>query len=284
MGKIQPNKYAYKPEGDEEDPENRPAFIKEDGDAEDEEELTIEQEGASVSSEEEEEETPPAPTKEEAPKYQFKTEEELEKFLASRTPKPPVPPKPPKEEEEEEDDDLSKIELFKGYKDPETGKWVGEAPDDWNDFARKIMQQLSPKVYAPKILKQIQSMTKKEQAELESINAEFDAEFDELATQGLVPARGTKEGDAINAAISILGGQYGLTSIKKAYDIWSKIPKEKGGGLDYKPAPAKTNPSKMASRMIGSSTKTQNAGKPQNKMSYAKLHSARNIDELLDDE
>lgn len=227
----------------------------------------------------------------EQPKYTFKSEEELDAFLATRQPKQPATPAAtttPKtetpEDMDEEDKELENLVFFKGAVN-EKGEWIGEKPKDWNDFARKIIKYLSPKTYAPKILAEINKLSTKEKQELETINASFDQEYDDLATQGLVPKRDSKEGKEVDAKISTIGGQYGLTSMKAAYELAKKIPVDQGGLLDYKPTTTpKVNPSKQASRLIGSSTQTQNANKGKAKMSYNKLHSARGVDELLDDE
>jgi hypothetical protein len=127
-------------------------------------------------------------------------------------------------------------------------------------------------------------MTAAQKAEMADIDKEFDAEYDGLASKGLVPKRGTKEGDEVNAKISVLGGTYGLTSMTAAYELAKKIPVDQGGLLDYKPTATKPNPSKQVSRLISSSQKTQAAGKKKGTMSYAKLHSARSVDELIDEE
>lgn len=288
MGKIQPNP-NYQPDDPEEvddidelGSDDRPG-IEPGG-----EEFDIASEGevivpARKASEEE------APDNDEVKPITFKTQAELDAYVAGKnkpvTPTPPkVETKPDTPEVDPDEEEIDKLEFWKGHIDPETGQWVGEKPRDWNDFARTILKQVAPGKVAPKILSKIQSMTKKEQEEIEAINAEFDVEYDELATSGIVPKRGTKEGDDVNAQISTIGGTYGLTSMKKAHELWAKIPKEQGGGLDYKPAAPKSNPSKLASRLIGSSKRTNAAVKTKAKIPYAKLHGARSVDELIDDE
>jgi hypothetical protein len=279
MGKIQPNPADMKPVDDEiELDDTTPAFEKED----DEEEITVQEEGAVTA--DPEEETPAAPVvpakPEDQPKYVFKTQEELDAFIEAQNKK--KTPAAPTEPEKTDEDELKDLIFWKGQVD-ENGKWVGEKPADWNDFARTIIKHLSPKTYAPKVLEEIKNMTAAEKREMETINAEFDAEYDEIAATGAVPKRGTKEGDEVNAQISLIGGQYGLTSIKKAHELWSKIPKEQGGGLSFKPAAPKTNPSKEASRLIGGSKGSQTSSRPSTKIPYSKLHAARSLDELLDE-
>jgi len=228
---------------------------------------------------EEEEETP------EAPKYQFKTDEELDAFIKSRQPEVQSAPEPPKEPVKDEEDELEDFELFKGYRDPKTGEWVGESPQDWNDFARRLLKYASPKALAPKVLEQVRNMTKQEQEELKRIDQEFDKEYDTLAAQGLVPQRNTKEGEEVNKQITSIGATYGQTSITKAHELWKKIPKTEGGGLEYtSPTKVKVNASKAVAAKIGSSAASNNAGKPSTKIPYNKLHSARSIDELIEED
>lgn len=289
MGKIKPNKYGYKPEDDEEESaEDRPGFKPED------EEPTVRQEGEVIEptdDEDEEGEGGEKKTSEEGEPepITFKTQKELDDYVVGKTKpvestKPVKPDVPVKTQKEIEDEELEKLVFFKGSVNPKTGKWVGEAPKDWNDFARTIIKHLSPSVYAPRILKEIQNLTAAEKKEMADIDKEYDVEYDGMAAEGKVPKRGTKEGDEVNTQISTIGGEYGLTSMVKAYELWMKIPKAQGGGLDYKPA-KKVNPSKQASRLIGSSKKTQASEKPKGKkMSYRKLHEARDVNELLDDD
>jgi len=289
MGKIQADPNYIDPEEQIEGDEDLPGLEP----SENEDDVVIANEGTPVvPTEGEEDEDEGGKGEPEKPFLTFKDQAEYDAYIKAHppvvTPEKPTPPAPPKPETPtEEEDEFDKIELFKGSVDPETGKWVGEVPKDWNDFARRIMKQMSPKVYAPKIVEQIKNMTAKEKAEFDSINQEFDQEFDAMATEGLVPKRGTKEGDEVNAQISTIGGQYGQTSMRKAYELWKKIPKTEGGGLDYKPEPEKkkVNPSKQVSRLIGSPKATQTAGKSKSKViPYAKLHGARSVDDLLDDD
>jgi len=278
MGKITSNPQADQPDINEEElSDTTPGLVPDETD-----ELVVESEGTPVvaSNEATEDEKPPV---DEKPAYTFKTQEELDAYVASKAkPEPVEPTEPVKPTTEEEDEELAKLEFWKGQRDAE-GKWIGEAPKDWNDFARTIIKHLSPQKYAPKLLAEFQKLTVQERKEIENINKEFDAEYDDIAAQGLIPARNTKEGEEINKQISTIGGQYGIGSMKKAYELWSKIPKEQGGGLNYA-APTKPNPSKEASRLVGSSSKTQNAGKTKTPIPYDKLHSARSVDELIDEE
>jgi len=283
MGKIQPN---YKPDVEDDELDNgepsdtQPGIVA----TEDDEVPEIIQEGEAVATPEGEE--PAAPTPEEKkPKFTFESEEELNKFIASRNKPVPVAPVAPTTPAAPEEDPLEKLTFWKGEVDPETGKWVGEKPKDWNDLAKTVIKYVTSEEQKKAVVDYIRNMTTAEKKEMETINAEFDAEFDELAAQGLVPKRGTKEGDEVNEKISVIGGTYGLSSMKQAFELAKKIPADQGGLLDYKPAtPAKkVNPSKEASRLIGSSTQTNSSQKGKSMIPYSKLHNARSVDELIDD-
>jgi len=139
MGKVAAN-YQEEIE-DVEGDENTAAF------EENDEELEIESEGGTVEVEEEVIEEEVAPVVEEKPKYSFKNDDELEKFIASKKPMTPTPQK-----DSGAEDDVESLVFWKGNIDPETGKWVGEAPKDWNDFARTILKQVAPGKVAPKIM------------------------------------------------------------------------------------------------------------------------------------
>lgn len=262
---------------DLDDPEERSAF-EPDGD-----EADIPTEGemyeVPVKDDEEIEEKPTPALKK--PLYAFETQEELDAYIEAKNRKVTPAPITPTVKEPEEDE-VDKLEFWKGHLD-ENGQWVGEAPKDWNDFARTIIKQVDAKKQAPKILSEIQNLTKAQQADLDAINAEFDAEFDELAAQGLVPKRGTPEGDAANAAISAVGSKYGQTSMKTAYELWESLPKEKGGKVGAAPV-KKANPSKQVARLIRPSRGSQAGDKPKSKRTYAQLHQARDVAELVDED
>jgi len=284
MGKIQPN---YKPDVEDDELENGEPSDTQPGIVADENDETpvIVQEGEALDAPEGDEPAAPAKPEDKKPKYTFESEEELNKFISSRNKPAPVAPTTPTAPATPEEDPLEKLTFWKGEVDPETGKWVGEKPKDWNDLAKTVIKYVTSEEQKKAVVDYIRNMTTAEKKEMESINAEFDAEFDELAVQGLVPKRGTKEGDEVNEKISSIGGTYGLSSMKQAFELAKKIPADQGGLLDYKPAAPtkKVNPSKEASRLIGSSTQTNSSQKGKSVIPYSKLHNARSVDELIDD-
>lgn len=279
---------GQQPANNEEPSDDEPGVISE----ENENEPGIEEEGEAVT-------TPPGEGEDDGkggeghegdddkPKYTFKSEDELNDFIKSRqTPTTPaVPPTPTTTEKPTEPAKKEPRIFFKGQIDKETGKWVGEAPADWNDLANKIVDFLTSDEQKMEVVSFMQNMTVKERKEIEDINAEFDAEYKGLAAQGLVPKLDTKEGTEVNKIISLIGGTYGLTSMKAAYDLAKKIPASEGGLLGYKPTTVtkKPNPSKQASRLIKSSTRTNPTGKKGSTIPYSKLHGTH-IDNLLEED
>ena len=214
--------------------------------------------------------------KEEEPPYQqFATKEELDTFIdqeAKRridTAKEIVKP--------ETATDKPKLELYKGYFDQATNKWVGEAPKDWNDFANRLLESITPQVVT-----ELQSMTTKQQQELDVINQEFDREYNELARQKLVPTLTSTEGKEINKQITTIGATYGQSSMTKAYELWSKISKDQGGGLDYTaPVQSKMQAQKQRAGMVASSQGT--TSKPAGmERTYEQLRK-KQIDDLIEE-
>lgn len=292
MGKITPNGYVPPVDDDEKElSDTQPGIVRDEDDEEDVPGITPE--GQPVNPPAKEEDDDEGGEAEEDKPITFKSQKDLDAFVAEQAKRnqpaapttPAAPAAPATTTPAEEKDELADLVFWKGSIDPETGKWVGEAPKDWNDLARQVIKYVTSEKQKQAVVEYIRTMSSKQKEEMEKIDQEFDQEFDELASQGLVPKRGTKEGDEVNEKISVIGGTYNLTSMKAAYELAKKIPASEGGLLDYKPTTEKKpNPSKQASRLIGSSTKTNAATKGKVKMSYAKLHSARGVDDLIDED
>ena len=76
---------------------------------------------------------------EEQPFRTFKTQEELNEYFTEEVKKrAPVKPEEVKPEEKKP------IKLYEGYYDQKSNKWVGEAPKDWNEFATRLRDALTP--------------------------------------------------------------------------------------------------------------------------------------------
>jgi len=212
-----------------------------------------------------EEEKPEEEKVEEKPFKSFQTQEELDAYIEGQA------------KEETKEEELPKrepVKLYEGSVDPKTGKWVGEAPKDWNEFANKILEAATPQV-----AETIRGMGEEEKKELADINAGFDKEYNELARQNKVPALNTKEGQEVNKQISLIGVTYGQASITKSHELWSKMPKAQGGGLDYE-AKGKITVQKQKAGLVGSSKGTPSKQKTPQR-SYGKLHNTP-TDDLIE--
>lgn len=213
----------------------------------------------------------------------FATEEEYNAWVEEEKKKfAPAAPAAPKEPEKEEE-----LILYKGQIDPATGKWVGEAPKDWNQFARDLLtnptaRKMLSKQMAGEVATEIKTMTQKERDEMESINKGYDAEYNEIAKQGLLPPLNSEEGKKIDQQISMIGATYGLTSIKKSYELWKKIPVSQGGGLEYVP-PKKANLNAQKQRAGGVSGQDGGSAPKGKQRTYNDWHN-KSMDDLVDEE
>lgn len=174
------------------------------------------------------------------------------------------------------------VKLYDGYFDEEQNKWIGEQPRDWNEFANRILDAATPR-----ISEELKGMTAKEKAELADINKELDEEYNGLAQEGKVPPLKSEEGQKVNKSISRLAAQYGITSITKGYELWSKIPVDQGGGLNVeppKPDPKKVQQQnqKKAAGLVGSSKGSPSKDKPK-QVPYNKLHNT-DTDQLIEEQ
>lgn len=149
-------------------------------------------------------------------------------------------------------------------------------PDNWNDFAVKLLEKITPAVK-----EKIEQTTKAEREALERMDKELDRQYEEIAKKGLIPSLETPEGKEVNKQITMIGAAYGQPSITKAYELWSKIPKSQGGGLDYT-TPSKANANKAASAKIGSSAGTASFSNGKQK-TYEDIRK-KSLDDLIDEE
>jgi hypothetical protein len=163
----------------------------------------------------------------------------------------------------------------------------GWKPKDWNDFAVQLLKnpnaaKILQERLVPETRKAIADMTEREKQELEQINVGFDKEYNTLTKKGLLPALNTEEGQRINQEISMVGATYGQTNLTKSYELWRKLPKSEGGGLEYTPpAKAKLNAQKLAAGKVGS----PQGGQPKivgKDKSYTDLH-LRSIDDQVEE-
>jgi hypothetical protein len=261
--------------------EDKPAFVEQEGEKtmELDEEVKVEDKESEEKIDEKVDEKVDKKEEEveEKPFRSFKTPEELDEFIRQEAERRAAKP-----EKEDKKPERKAVELYKGYFDEKTGKWVGETPRDWNEFANKIIDAMTPQV-----AETVQTMSTKEREELTKINQGFDREYNELASKKLVPPLNTKEGTEVNRQISLIGATYGQTNITKAYQLWASIPKDKGGGLDYESGAKaekdnKAKAQKQAAGKVGSSKGTPSKQKGKS-TSYDKLRSTP-IDDLIDEQ
>lgn len=218
-------------------------------------------------------------TDEEGKKITFDSAKELQDFVSEQM-KTLKDTSTTQEEKKEAADKLESIKLY----DDDNFK-----PQNWNVAFRDILRAIRP------VLKDLdKDETQAVQEKLNNLNKEFDAAYDEIAKVAKLPARTTAEGKEVDRQITTVGAVYGVTDYKKAYQIWSKLPKgtelelpngrkAKVGGLDYKPAaPAKKpNPSKEVAR-LQSPGKGGDSNKPK-KLDYKSIHD-QSMDQLLEDD
>jgi len=200
----------------------------------------------------------------------FKTEEEYQAWRKQELESIQLP-KPPENKEEEA------VRIFEDdYK-----------PKNWNEFALALINnpvalQKFQERLVPETAQKIQEMSVAERKEMEDINQGFDKEYEDLAKSGKLPGLTTTEGQKINQEISLIGAAYGQTSIKKAYELWSKIPPAHGGGLEYvPPAKQKLNAQKQKSGLVGNSRGDNTTTKKS--LKYSDVHK-RTLDDIIDDD
>lgn len=156
-------------------------------------------------------------------------------------------------------------------------------PKDWNDYTSALLtnpevRKTLIKGLAPDIKTTLDDMTQAERAELDKVNSEFDKEYDALAVAGKVPERTSDEGKKVDAAISKIGAEYGIGSITKAYELWSKIPEDQGGGYKIATVAKKGFQERKAkSGLIGGGTATPSVN---NKPIYKDIHN-KSMDDLI---
>ncbi len=163
-------------------------------------------------------------------------------------------------------------------------KWK---PKDWNDFAVQLLNnpkaaKILQEMIIPETRKAIADMTEKDRQELEQINVGYDKEYNSLAKKGLLPSLDSEEGQKINQQISLIGATYGQVNLTKSYELWRKIPKSEGGGLEYTPpAKEKLNAQKIAAGKVAS----PQGGQPKiigKGKSYSEIH-LKSIDDQIEE-
>jgi hypothetical protein len=135
--------------------------------------------------------------------------------------------------------------------------------------------------------------TLKTQADLESkaqqkVNEKFEAEYKEVAEANKLPDPSTEEGKKIKDAITNIGVNNGKKNYREAYDLYTKIPEQFGGGFKVIDQKKKADDNKKQiedqkkkAALMGGSTPAGDDKKKGIGMSYEKLHNT-DMDNLLE--
>lgn len=170
---------------------------------------------------------------------------------------------------------------------PAEKKYVEEnwVPDDWNVALKKAVE-----IAKKEIREEDAAVVKKQEDNAKRL----ENEWQDLRKLHNLPERNTDEGRQIHDGIVTLGIKHGKTNFKDAYDLWSIVPKDKGGGYDpvaavqeAKKAESKQKISaqkKVASKLGGqapeTSVKSANGGNLETP-DYNTLHNAKSVGDLL---
>lgn len=193
------------------------------------------------------------------------------------------------------------VEFWKYAKNEEGALFIPKenSPLDWNHAFNHFLNQLiqNPEIFINKVAPQfrdaIYAIDRTQNVELQKIQSEYDAELDGLFKAGKIPDPKTEEGRLVDKALSNFVIQYNLwerdNPFAEAYDLWSKIPVEHGGGLNYKPSapagPTKQQVSTARKQIASKSTPASGGGaesrNTKTRRPYAELHRS-NIDAILD--
>jgi hypothetical protein len=200
----------------------------------------------------------------------FKSREELDEYLKEKL----------EASKKDETPEIEEIRIFN----------ENELPKDWNDALGRAVLKAKEETLA-----EFQKLTKAEKEEVERQKkayedtvAGFEAEFKQLSTEGKLPGADTEEFQEARKQIYELGGQYALAKVTDAYNLWSKIPKEHGGGYDPQAQAqadkkAQKQKQKQIASTVGGGSGGDNRASSTPKMDYVKFHNT-DLSELLDED
>lgn len=159
-------------------------------------------------------------------------------------------------------------------------------PSDWL-HAKKVL--------GSELKEEIKADLKKEAEERrqQEIGQQLQKEWEALAKEKGLPSDKTEKGKAIHDSIVNFGVAAKKTTFKEAYEVWSKVPEQFGGGLKAAAeAEAKQEDKKQVSEQKKAAAKIggQNSGagtkpvKTAGTVEYNKLHKAKSTMDLLKQE
>lgn len=144
--------------------------------------------------------------------FSFKSEEEAKEFIRKQS----------------EENERQKQAAIDAAQSPEEKKWVEDnwKPKTWNEGIKTV--------------KDIVKQELKEEQEEERVKAEgvrLAKEWDEIVAEKQLPNLSTNEGRAIHDSVVRFGIAAKKQNFKDAYEVWEKVPKQFGGGLDETVSP-----------------------------------------------
>lgn len=114
---------------------------------------------------------------------------------------------------------------------------AGYKPNDWNEYTNEMFKKIAPLI-EQRVIKTLEDRNTKFQEEQKKLQTtqqtaykQYEAEFDTLSNNGLIPKRDDPEYPNVKQQIVDLGVANGKRNITDAYKLWSIIPVDKGGGL-----------------------------------------------------
>lgn len=223
--------------------------------AREEEEAAAEPEAPEPEAKEEEKEEPVEPV--------FKTKEEADNYIAEKV------IQALNESKEKEERERQSKEAEKFFDD-------SYIPKNANDLAANLIPILDKKI-RDNIKAEQEHLT----AEQQKINTLFDKQTDDLIKGGKLPPQDTDEGKQALGSMLKFGAQYGARDVNMAYDLWSKVPEEFGGGYKIKSEEKeKAKDQRAAAGMVGG-LKSADPSKPK-PLNYDQRRST-DMDSLIQD-
>lgn len=167
-------------------------------------------------------------------------------------------------------------------------------PGNWQDVDKAIAQAYQQakedaiKAVEENNAKKIQEAEQKQEAIKKAVEG-FEQEYIDLAKEGKIPDLNTEDGKRVKDQIWTIGNKYGSNNIHEAFNTWSQIAAEHGGG--YNPQPHKTpeqlqkerlDAQKRAASQVGGGGGAPPSSKPTD-VTYQDL-AAKSLDQLIDEE
>jgi hypothetical protein len=213
------------------------------------EEEELEATGTGGEEEEKEEEEVEEKEEEKKPDAQYLTKDEANEFVQKALADREAAKKDAETGTAEEK--AAKQEILKLFPD-------GYKPTDPNEFASKIVEALTP-ILTQKTIENIGQMNAAQRKQFDDANARLDAEYTEIAKKNGLPELSSEKGQLINGQLATVAAKYGIDNYHEAYELWSKLPAQYGGGFsvaDEEKAQKKEalKGQKKAASMVGKSS------------------------------